>query len=59
MVKTMTAANLVPHFSYCDEYDMTNVVNLRKMLKEYGEKRGVKISYMPILIKASINFGVF
>ncbi len=51
MVKTMTNANQIPHFSYCDEYDMTVLVNLRNELKEYGMKRGIKISYMPIIIK--------
>lgn len=52
MVKTMTNSNQIPHFSYCDEYDMTVLVNLRKELKDFGMKRGIKISYMPIIIKA-------
>lgn len=51
MVKTMTNSNKIPHFSYCDEYDMSALVNLRNELKEYGMKRGIKISYMPIIIK--------
>lgn len=52
MVKTMTQANTIPHFSYCDEYDMNSLVNMKYQMKELGKERGVKISFLPILIKA-------
>ena len=52
MVKTMTQANTIPHFSYCDEYNMDLLVNFKSHLKHVGKERGVKISYLPILIKA-------
>ena len=51
MVKTMTQANLIPHFSYCDEYNMNKLVELRNFLKHVGKERGVNLSYLPILIK--------
>ena len=54
MVKTMTQANTIPHFSYCDEYDMNNLVQMKYQLKELGKERGVKISFLPILIKVSL-----
>ena len=50
MVKTMTQANLVPHFTYSDEYDMTQLVKMRKRLKEQNKE--IKISYLPFIIKA-------
>jgi len=50
MVKTMTQANAVPHFTYCDEYDMTSLVNLRKELKK--QNQDLKLSYLPFIIKA-------
>ena len=51
MVKTMTLANNIPHFSYCDEFDMSNLVESRRQLKQVGKERGISISYMPIIIK--------
>ncbi|CAF1093368.1 unnamed protein product [Adineta steineri] len=50
MVKTMTQANTVPHFTYCDEYDMSQLVKLRKQLKK--QNKDIKISYLPFIIKA-------
>ncbi|XP_047657311.1 lipoamide acyltransferase component of branched-chain alpha-keto acid dehydrogenase complex, mitochondrial-like isoform X4 [Tachysurus fulvidraco] len=53
MLKTMTAALKIPHFGYCDEVDLTNLVILRSELKGVAESRGVKLSYMPFFIKAA------
>ncbi|XP_051557516.1 lipoamide acyltransferase component of branched-chain alpha-keto acid dehydrogenase complex, mitochondrial-like isoform X2 [Myxocyprinus asiaticus] len=53
MVKTMTAALKIPHFGYCDEVDLTQLVRLRSELKGLAESRGVKLSYMPFFIKAA------
>ncbi|XP_060729848.1 lipoamide acyltransferase component of branched-chain alpha-keto acid dehydrogenase complex, mitochondrial-like [Tachysurus vachellii] len=53
MLKTMTAALKIPHFGYCDEVDLTNLVRLRSELKGVAESRGVKLSYMPFFIKAA------
>ncbi|XP_051551114.1 lipoamide acyltransferase component of branched-chain alpha-keto acid dehydrogenase complex, mitochondrial [Myxocyprinus asiaticus] len=53
MVKTMSAALKIPHFGYCDEVDLTQLVRLRSELKGLSESRGVKLSYMPFFIKAA------
>ncbi|XP_012697383.2 lipoamide acyltransferase component of branched-chain alpha-keto acid dehydrogenase complex, mitochondrial [Clupea harengus] len=53
MVKTMTAALKIPHFGYCDEMDLTQLVRLRAELKGVAESRGVKLSFMPFFIKAA------
>jgi len=53
MVKTMNAASAVPHFGFSEEYIMDKLVELRSQLKPIAESRGIKLSYMPFLIKAT------
>jgi len=52
MVKSMTAACSVPHFGYCDEYDVSALKTLRAQMKPLAEERKIKLSYLPFLIKA-------
>jgi len=52
MTKTMSEALKIPHFGYKDEIDMSQLVKLRKELKKACEERGVKLSYMPFIVKA-------
>ena len=40
------------HFTHMDELDATNLVNLRNSLKDEAEKYGVKLNYLPFLVKA-------
>lgn len=53
MVKTMSAAWTVPHFGYCDEIEMDGLIALRDRLKPLAASRGVKLSYMPMILKAT------
>ncbi|XP_023948458.2 lipoamide acyltransferase component of branched-chain alpha-keto acid dehydrogenase complex, mitochondrial [Bicyclus anynana] len=53
MVKSMTEAMKIPHFVFSDEYDVTNLVKSREKLREVVQRRGVKLTYMPIIIKAA------
>jgi pyruvate dehydrogenase E2 component (dihydrolipoamide acetyltransferase) len=39
-------------FTYIEEIDMTQLVHLRERLKETGERRGAKLTYLPFFIKA-------
>ncbi|XP_052121484.1 lipoamide acyltransferase component of branched-chain alpha-keto acid dehydrogenase complex, mitochondrial isoform X1 [Frankliniella occidentalis] len=52
MVKTMTAANSVPHFVYSDELDVGPLIQLRKQMKPAVEKHDIKLTYMPFFLKA-------
>ncbi|KAF1794242.1 Chloramphenicol acetyltransferase-like domain [Phytophthora cactorum] len=53
MVKSMNAALKIPHFGYADEIRMDALYELRKELKPLAELRGVKLSFMPFIIKAA------
>uniref|UniRef100_A0A0K0G0T0 Dihydrolipoamide acetyltransferase component of pyruvate dehydrogenase complex n=1 Tax=Strongyloides venezuelensis TaxID=75913 RepID=A0A0K0G0T0_STRVS len=52
MVKTMSKALEVPHFGYNDEFYIDKLVTMRSELKEIGKEKGIKLSYMPMFIKA-------
>ena len=51
MVKSKSTAAQVTHV---DEVDMTEVVQLREKTKAAAEKRGLKLTYLPFIIKALI-----
>nr|XP_060629989.1 lipoamide acyltransferase component of branched-chain alpha-keto acid dehydrogenase complex, mitochondrial [Anolis sagrei ordinatus] len=53
MVKTMTAALKIPHFGYCDEVNLSQLVRLREELKPVAQERGVNLSFMPFFLKAA------
>ncbi len=53
MAQTMTASLKIPHFGYCDEIRMDGLMELRKRMKHLAEEKGVKLSYLPFMIKAA------
>ncbi|KAK6619915.1 hypothetical protein RUM44_006315 [Polyplax serrata] len=53
MVKSMENAWKIPHFSYCDEVVITELVKMKDHLKRMSETYGVKFTYMPFFIKAA------
>ncbi len=46
---------LIPEFIYVDEVDVTELVAFRKETKELAEKQGVKLTYLPFIVKAMIK----
>lgn len=52
--KMSKSKHTAAHFTYVDEVDMTSLVGLRKELKPMGEEQGVKITYLPFIIKGVI-----
>lgn len=53
MVKTMNAANEVQHLTLGEEVIFTNLVRFRKELKVSTDKLGIKLSYLPFIVKAT------
>ncbi|KAF3819589.1 hypothetical protein GH733_015098, partial [Mirounga leonina] len=43
----------IPHFGYCDEVDLTELVKLREELKPIAFARGIKLTFMPFFLKAA------
>ena len=48
------ATQTIPHFSYIDEVDLTDLVQLRQSLKEPMMSRGIKLTYLAFIVKAAI-----
>ncbi|MCS4307934.1 2-oxoisovalerate dehydrogenase E2 component (dihydrolipoyl transacylase) [Rheinheimera pacifica] len=46
------SVSTIPHFTYCEEIDLTELIALRGSLKDQYAKQGVKLTMMPFFIKA-------
>lgn len=42
------------HFTYVEECDATALVELRKAAKDIGAKQGIKVTYLPFVMKAMV-----
>lgn len=42
------------HFTYVDEVDMTELIQLREQMRPLAEQKGVKLTYLPFIVKASV-----
>jgi len=49
----MKESLLVPHFAYRDEIEVDGMVEVRAALKPLFEAHGLKLSYMPLILKAT------
>ena len=45
---------IIPHFSLMDEVNMTRLYKMKNDLRADAEKRGVKITYLPFVMKAIV-----
>ncbi len=53
MAKAMQeSVSTIPHFTYCEEIDLTDLIALRKELKEVYAKQDIKLTMMPFFMKA-------
>ncbi len=53
MVKSMQVAQQIQHLTLCEEVNMNKLVETRRELKRVAEKKDLKLSYMPFIIKAA------
>ena len=52
--KMQTAKNTAAHFTFVEECDVTELVALRKRLAPKAEAEGVKLTYLPFIVKAVV-----
>jgi pyruvate dehydrogenase E2 component (dihydrolipoamide acetyltransferase) len=48
------AKHIIPHFTLMDEANVSALVEMREQLKADAEKKGVKVTYLPFVMKALI-----
>ncbi len=48
------AKHIIPHFTLMDEARVDQLVTMRTQAKEHAEKYGVKVTYLPFVMKAVI-----
>ncbi len=44
----------IPHYSYVDECDVTDLVRLRERLRDVYSRAGIKLTYLPFFVKAVV-----
>lgn len=55
IVKAMTISKqVIPHTTLMDELDVTELVNFRQSQKAFAADKGIKLTYMPFVIKAAV-----
>ncbi len=53
MAKMMTeSVSTIPHFTYCEEFDLTELVALRESMKQRYSSDELKLTMMPFFMKA-------
>jgi len=52
MIKTMQAQNSIPHFGFSEDYEIDRLVEIKSILAKEKNLHGLKLTYMPFLIKA-------
>ena len=46
------SVSTIPHFTYCEEIDLTELIALRSQLKDQYARQGIKLTLMPFFMKA-------
>jgi len=52
--KMRTSKDHAAHYTYVEEADATELVKLRMHAKELGERQGIKVTYVPFVMKAMV-----
>ncbi len=50
----VASKHTIPHYTYVDECDLTDIVRVREALKESFAKKGTKLTYLAFFVKAVV-----
>lgn len=53
--KMVQAKHTIPHFTYVEECDMTEIVALRERAKAMAATLGFKVTFLPFIVKAMVE----
>ena len=53
--KMLESVQRAPHFTYVEEVDVTDLVAMRASLKGLAAEKGVKLTYIPFIMKALVS----
>ncbi len=53
--KMVESYRTIPHFTYVEEIDATRLVGLRSALKGAAAEKGIRLSYLPFIMKALVR----
>ncbi|MEM1611619.1 MAG: dihydrolipoamide acetyltransferase family protein, partial [Sulfolobales archaeon] len=53
--KMIEAKSKIPHVYLAEEVDVTELVRLRESLKSLAESKGVKLTYLPFIVRAVVK----
>ena len=53
--KMVESYRTIPHFPYVEEIDATRLVGLRGALKDAAAQKGIRLSYLPFIMKALVR----
>lgn len=51
----LSSVHNAPHFMITDEVDVTELVQFKKEVREVAERKGIKLTYLPFIIKSVIS----
>ncbi len=52
--KMVKSKHTIPHVTHFEEIDLTELVELREKAKSIAEKRGIRLTYLPFIMKALV-----
>lgn len=53
--RMVQSSQTIPHYTYMDDVDVTDLVALRQRLKPQAEKQGTRLTYLPFIVRSVVD----